>query len=257
MMQKIFLILCFVSFGWSSNGQEPVQEPAPVPSPAPVQRPYNPMVDTLDNQAARLRQAEKEIKSQEELDNLIRQYKSLAKGYADNFHFKQGYQTFEKYLQLKERKLATEKFVVLKEMNTKFDRMDNKDEAEVKSLQQQVTDIDESTSSLNSRGLLFKNALTIIIIILSLLFAVSLFRTGLRLKEIKGAVDANREHLLANHRMAVLGLLSPGLKESIAENKRKQAELSAELLEQFPVEGEHTTELRAKLKELIGLHKQG
>jgi hypothetical protein len=211
--------------------------------------PY-PLVDSLDRVAYRVTYYDQNKPSPAEREKLIELYKLLSKGYATVFHFRQGYEEFNRYLSLKEQKLLTQKADTMHRINENFRQVDSKDEAEVSDLRNKADDLDQSISSLTSRGSWFKKIVSGIIAVLSLMFAVSLFRTGVRIKEINTSVLANRQKLLDNHRLSVLGILSNSLHESLEENEQKLKSYSKDLRQSIQGDSEEVKSVRAKLQEL-------
>src|SRR5437879_3983511 len=63
-----------------------------------------PHVDTLDRISYRLGYFDQHSPSQDRQQKIIEIYRTIANGYSINFHFKQGYIAYQKYLSLKERK---------------------------------------------------------------------------------------------------------------------------------------------------------
>src|SRR5438045_2520015 len=101
-MNKLFFIFLFVAT--IAAGQAPDLERVLML----VKMPY-PQIDTLDRLAARLHYFDQNKPSPEQQQKLIEIYKSIANGYSVNYHFKQGYIAYEKYLLMKEKNLAGEK----------------------------------------------------------------------------------------------------------------------------------------------------
>jgi len=107
-------------------------------------------------------------------------------------------------------------------------------------------DIDNLISKRSS----FKKIFSTIIAVLSLLFAASLFRSGIKLKELRNETATNREKLMENHRIALLGSLAAGLREAMTSNNERIESAASELLAKLPKEAK-TKEIRDKLQQLI------
>ena len=166
-----------------------------------------PPVEALDQAAIQLHYFDSVTPTQEQETKMLQAYKALSAGFAANVHYKQGYNVFQKYLNLKEKILAREKAGVIARLQNEYLQKDKADEDSVVNLQREVSQLNMDTEALISRRSGFKNIFSIIIVVLTIIFAASLFRSGVRLKNLNAETKANQEKLAANHRLAALGYL--------------------------------------------------
>ena len=93
----------------------------------------------------------------------------------------------------------------------------------------------------------FKNIYSIVIVALSMLFAASLFRSGVRIRNLGAETKKNQDILAGNHRIASLGYLGNGIPDAIEMHRRMVAENAGESLRLIP-DGQ-APELRKLLQE--------
>src|SRR4051812_39803725 len=110
-----------------------------------------PHVDTLDRISYRLSYFEQHAPSQDQQQKIIEIYKTIANGYSLNFHFKQGYIAYQKYLSIKERKLAKEKTAAIVKQNNQYEEQNRSDEQQVASLQATQQQLNHDIDSLISK----------------------------------------------------------------------------------------------------------
>jgi len=208
-----------------------------------------PQVDTLDMISIKLHYFEDHIPTQDQRQKMIEIYKAIANGFGVNFHFKQGYIAYQKLLTLKEKKLSVEKAAAIEQEKKQYEQQNNNDEQQVANLQATQQQLTHDIDSLISKRKSFKSIFSIIIAVLSLLFATSLFRSGIKLKDLKNETTANRQKLIVNHRIALLGSLAAGLTATIVNNHEKVKTNTSELLAKLPKDAK-TKEIRVKLEQL-------
>ena len=178
-----------------------------------------PPVEALDAAAIQLHYFDSVPPTPEQEKKMMEAYKALSTGFAANVHYKQGYNVFQKYLNLKEKITAREKAGVIADLQNEYRQKDKADEDKVVNLQNEVAQLDMDTQGFISKRSGFKNIFSIIIVALSVLFAASLFRSGVRLRSLSTQTKANQDILKENLRIASLGYLSEGIPETLATNK--------------------------------------
>jgi hypothetical protein len=244
-MKKLFLIVltCLLSvFAFA-------QEMPNVDDLLRMAKEKYPQVDTLDKISIKLHYFEDHLPSPEQMQKMIEIYKAIANGFAVNFHFKQGYIAYQKSLALKEKKLAAEKAAAITQQNKQYEQQNSNDEQQVANLQATQQQLSHDIDSLISKRKSFKSIFSIIIAVLSLLFAASLFKSGIKLKDLKNETTANRDKLMQNHRIALLGSLATGVRQTMISNNEKVKAAVSELLAKLPNDNK-AKEIRTKLEKL-------
>lgn len=178
-----------------------------------------PPVEALDQAAIQLHYFDSVAPTEAQEAKMLQAYKALSAGFAANVHYKQGYNVFQKYIALKERILARQKAAVISKLQAEYKEKDKTDEDKVISLQNEVSQLNLDAEGFISKRSGFKNIFSIVIVVLSMLFAASLFRSGVRLRNLNAETKANQEKLLQNHRVATLGYLADGIPDSMRANK--------------------------------------
>src|SRR5215203_2677210 len=143
-----------------------------------------PPVEALDNAAIQLHYFDSIAPTPQQEVKMLTAYKALSAGFAANVHYKQGYNVFQKYIKLKEKILAREKAGAITSLQNEYQLKDKADEDKVVQLQNEVAQLNMDAESFISKRKGFKNIFSIIIVILSMLFAASLFRSGVKLKNL-------------------------------------------------------------------------
>ena len=199
-----------------------------------------PPVEALDQAAIQLHYFDSVSPTAEQEAKMLVAFKALSNGFAANVHYKQGYNVFQKYLTLKEKILAREKAQVISKLQGEYAQKDKADEDKVVSLQNEVAQLDLDTDGFLSKRSGFKNIFSIIIVILSMLFAASLFRSGMKLKNLNTETKENQEKLLENHRIASLGYLADGIPSAMKVNSES---LKRSVSEAIDLSGKGKTDL--------------
>lgn len=191
-----------------------------------------PPVEALDNAAIQLHYFDSIAPTPEQEAKMLTAYKALSNGFAANVHYKQGYNVFQKYLNLKEKILAREKAAAITALQNDYRQKDKADEDKVIQLQNEAAQLNMDAEGFISKRKGFKNIFSIIIVVLSMIFAASLFRSGVKLKNLNEETKANQDKLAENHRLASLGYLSEGIPSSLESSKAhiKQTAIEARRL---------------------------
>ena len=187
-----------------------------------------PPVEALDQAAIQLHYFDSVAPTADQETKMLVAYKALSGGFAANVHYKQGYNVFQKYLSLKEKILAREKAALISKLQNEYMQKDKEDEDKVVQLKSEVAQLSLDTGGFISKRSGFKNIFSIIIVVLSMLFAASLFRSGVKLRKLNAETKENQEKLSDNHRLASLGYIAEGvpgsLKANIASLKKSAAD---------------------------------
>jgi C4-dicarboxylate-specific signal transduction histidine kinase len=190
-----------------------------------------PPVEALDNAAIQLHYFDSIAPSPEQEAKMLVAYKALSAGFAANVHYKQGYNVFQKYLKLKEKILASEKASAITKLQNEYKEKDKADEDKVVQLQNEVSQLNMDAEGFISKRKGFKNIFSIIIVVLSMLFAASLFRSGVKLRNLNAETKANQDKLAENHRLSSLGYLAEGIPSTLTANKELVAKTAREAMQ--------------------------
>lgn len=213
-----------------------------------------PPVEALDQAAIQLHYFDSVAPTPEQEKQMLVAYKALSAGFAANVHYKQGYNVFQKYLNLKEKILAGEKAAVITKLQNEYKEKDRADEDKVVSLQNEVAQLNLDTEGYISKRSGFKNIFSIVIVALSMMFAASLFRSGVRIRSLSAETKANHDKLAENHRIASLGYIAKGIPDAIAAYRIAIDKSATEAIQNIP-EG-HGQQLRNALIEIKKINQK-
>ncbi len=208
-----------------------------------------PPVEALDIAALQLHYFDSVTPTPEQEKKMMEAYKALSAGFAANVHFKQGYNVFQKYLNLKEKIMAEEKAGVIIGLQNEYRQMDKADEDKVVNLQNEVAQLNMDTEGFISKRSGFKNIFSIVIVALSVLFAASLFRSGVRLRSLNTQTKANQGIIKDNHRIVSLGYIGEGIPAALAAENANTKKAANNVLQLVP-EG-LTDPQKTALKDII------
>ena len=146
---------------------------------------------------------------------LLETYRNISSAYMANNHFKQAYEVYINYIKRKEEMLLADKKTYL--TNTVFSvtsrqQKDLKEENELKTTLKQLK---EDNENLASKRLSFKSNFSLLLIILTSIFAIMLVIAGIRKMSLRSKLQQNRDRMKSIHRLAVIGNFSIGLGTSI------------------------------------------
>ena len=186
--------------------------------------------EQLDRIMSKLRPiAEHPNPSQEKL--LLETYRTVATQYGANNHFKQAYQVFQSYLELKEHASLEEKNRALEDAQRSVADRRKKDDDAILSVQSKVGQLRTDNESLESHRVTFKRFFSFAVIGLSALFAAMLVSSGLKINSLRTSLAQSRKKILEMNRKATLGRMADGirksLKLSVMEMKRTIEELKS------------------------------
>jgi hypothetical protein len=141
---------------------------------------------------------------------LMDTYKVISQGYADNNHFKQGYQVYDKYLNYRIASLQLYKSKTISTAATSIDSRKQKDDAAQVDLQNNISQLQIDIDQLGSKRSGFKKYFSLGVILLSLIFAGLLVNYGVKFNNLKNQIKDNKDSMLASHRLATLGSFATG-----------------------------------------------
>ena len=144
-------------------------------------------------------------------------YKNISKGYADNNHFKQGYEIYDRYLNYKIEMLNQQKLSTISSAAQSINNRKKKDDAAQIVQQNNILELQNNIDDLSSNIISFKKIFTIVIIALALFIAGLLVSTNVKLNNLKKQIQDNKNQIKINHRLSTLGKFAKGFLKSFHE----------------------------------------
>ena len=141
---------------------------------------------------------------------LMDTYKNISKGYADNNHFKQGYEVYNKYLEYKIEMLNLYKSKTITAAAGSINNRKQKDNSTQLDLQNNISQLQIDLDQLASKRSGFKKYFSLGVIVLSLIFAALLLNYGVKYNNLKNKIKENKDAMLASHKLGILGKFSKG-----------------------------------------------
>lgn len=141
---------------------------------------------------------------------LMETYKIISQGYADNNHFKQGYQVYDKYINYRIESLQLYKTATINAAAASIDSRKQKDDAAQVDLQNTISQLQIDIDQLGSKRSGFKKYFSFGVILLSLVFAGLLVNYGVKFSNLKNQIKENKDSMLASHRLATVGSFASG-----------------------------------------------
>ena len=183
--------------------------------------------EVLDNLVISLRPIE--MMHGKGIDTLMLEtYKNISKGYADNNHFKQGYEIYDRYINYKIEMLNQQKLAAISAAAQSISNRKKKDDSAQIVHQNNILELQNNIDNLSSNIISFKKIFTIVIVALALLIAGLLVSTNLKLNNLKKQIEENKNQIKINHRLSTLGKFSKGFLKS---NSEKIIEFENSILE--------------------------
>lgn len=145
------------------------------------------------------------------IDSLLMDtYKVISQGYADNNHFKQGYEVYNKYLNYKIESLRLYKLNTVSTAANSINSRKQKDDAAQVDLQNTISQLQIDIDQLESQRSGFKKYFSFGVILLSLVFAGLLVNYGVKFNNLRNQIKENKESMLASHRLSTVGRFAEG-----------------------------------------------
>ena len=183
--------------------------------------------EALDNLVISLRPFE--IMHGRGIDSLMLDtYKNISKGYADNNHFKQGYEIYDRYINYKIEMLNQQKLSTISSAAQSINNRKKKDDAAQIVQQNNILELQNNIDNLSSNIISFKKIFTIVIIALALFIAGLLVSTNVKLNNLKKQIQDNKNQIKINHRLSTLGKFAKGFLKS---NHEKIIEVENSILD--------------------------
>ena len=185
--------------------------------------------DVLDRLMIELRSYETNpLPGQDSL--LLETFLTISDVYTANNHFKQAYQTMGRYLDYKKAMLARQKAETISEKVASIAVRQQKDDSEQSKLEKQLTGLEESNSTLETKRLSFKRYFSFIIIVLTSIFAIMLVTGGIKLLNYRSDLQKSQQRMKQIHRRALMGSFSEGLEARYETSMHQIAEENKEIL---------------------------
>ncbi len=166
--------------------------------------------DALDNLMISLRPF-KQIHGNGVDSLLMQAYINISKGYADNNHFKQGFDVYDMYLNYKIEMLKLKKDATIAEAATTINSKRDADKTEQMKLQNNVQQLQIDIDELSTKITSFKKYFSLLIIGLALIFAAIFVSSGVKFNNLKKKISENKLLIKKGHRFALVGVLQEGL----------------------------------------------
>ncbi len=142
-------------------------------------------------------------------------YRAIASGYSTNFHFRQAYEVFRKYLAYKENILAIQKEAAINNTLSSVTVRELLDEREMKDQIFKLSKLENEKQQLEADVYRWKRNITISLLVLSSIFALMLVSSGIKLFSRKSNISQNKETIKRIHKKSTIGSMEPGLSKSI------------------------------------------
>lgn len=153
------------------------------------------------------------------MDSLVMDtYKTVAKGYSDNNHFRQAYDVYNRYLNYKSDFLANDRKQAISKAGGSIAERSSKDQSNQLDKKNQFEQLQIDNDQLSTKKRTFQRYSTFGIVALSILFAAMLVRAGIRYNNLKSSIKKDRARMLELQRLAVLGAYIDGYKETLKRN---------------------------------------
>lgn len=166
--------------------------------------------DALDNLMIGLRPF-KQIHSNGVDLLLMQAYVNISKGYADNNHFKQGFDVYDSYINYKIDMLKMRKDSTISNAAAAINLKKDADKTEQMNLQNTVQQLQIDIDELSTKITSFKKYFSLLIIGLALIFAAIFVSSGVKFNNLKKKISENKSLIKKGHRFAMIGVLQEGL----------------------------------------------
>jgi len=160
--------------------------------------------------------------------NKITAYQLISDSYAKRNHFRQAYTTYLQYLELKEQLFRERMTTAISTAQSSSESRQLKLTEEEKTTGEQADELLLSADRFTTSTFVYKKFFSLGIIVLTIIFAISLVRSGVRLLNMKKENEVVRNNILQLHRIALAGNLMEG---NIAGNKDAVKSISQSSLE--------------------------
>ena len=210
--------------------------------------------EMLDQLMIALRKYETEpVRRQDTL--LLDTYRNISSAYMANNHFKQAYEVYIKYINIKEDMLSADKTVSINEAINSVSSLQQKDEKNEIELQTKLNQLKEENELLAMKQLSFKRNFSLALIILTSIFAIMLVSSGIRMISLRSKLQQNRDRMKNIHRLAVTGNFSSGLRTSMKTVLKTSEGQTSELHQIFKKQEQSFSPVKQANQIISGIEK--
>jgi hypothetical protein len=150
------------------------------------------------------------------IDSLLMDtYRTLSKGYADNNHFRQAYDVYNRYLTYKAESLTLNRRKTVNEKFASISSRSSKDQSDQLDKKNQYEELQIDIDQLATKRKNFRRYATFGIVALSILFAAMLVRAGVRFSNLRNKIQSDRSRMKTIQRLSVLGRFTDGYKKAL------------------------------------------
>jgi len=142
--------------------------------------------------------------------NRFEAYRLISDSYAKRNHFRQAYSTYLKSLELKEQYFSERMTTAISAAQAAAAANKSKLDQEEQTTREEASDLMISSERFTTSTHVYKKFFSLGIIVLTILFAISLVRSGVRLMNMKKETEAEKTKILELHRLALAGKLVDG-----------------------------------------------
>lgn len=172
--------------------------------------------------------------------NHINAYRLISDAYAKRNHFRQAYTTYLQYLELKEQLFQERMTSAIIAAQQSSSARQSKLIEEENATREEAADLLTSAERFNTSTFVYKKFFSLGIIVLTIIFAILLVRSGVRLLNMKKENESVRKDILQLHRIALAGKLIPGnsdgqlasiksIKQSVMESANEISSLNSDV----------------------------
>lgn len=142
--------------------------------------------------------------------NQITAYQLISDAYAKRNHFRQAYTTYLQYLELKEQLFSERMTSAISAAQQSSSSRQSKLIEEESATREEAAELLTSAERFTTSTFVYKKFFSLGIIVLTIIFAIILVRSGVRLLNMKKESESVRKDILQLHRIALAGKLIPG-----------------------------------------------
>jgi hypothetical protein len=168
--------------------------------------------ETLDRLVSQLHPYEDSLGTNSINDSILFDtYIWIANGYAANFHFRQAYEVYRRYIGNKSKALEIYRAVEISKVQTLVTDRQFAGDKEKRELNFKLNQLETENKSLDSKRHAWKMNISFTLIILSAIVAIMLVSSAIRLFSRRAKIRQSRDQIKEMHRISNIGYLESGL----------------------------------------------
>ncbi|MFM2134924.1 MAG: hypothetical protein RL021_324 [Bacteroidota bacterium] len=224
------------------------EEFEPVPAPKSERSESN--TDELD----KIRQNLTGLKARtaEEREQFMKLHKTLSNGYASKGHYKQAVDEYAAYLDLKEQLFQKELQETVSKASSSMRERSDKLEQDLKAAAEEAESATASVERYDTFRMIYQQFFSIGLVALTVVFALSFVRSGVRMSNRRKETRELRNRLLGMHRTALAGRLSNGIRMGHRDSLSRLSKEALDLGKQVSASGSSAGSLLEKLGKELG-----